>query len=101
MAENRTPQMPPPPELPSGGEPKYDAVKSLRARKGPIEVIALSNGLYKNQRIPKGKQFKIDKPEHLGSWMKCVDKTIQAEHAHYCREHKKKMQNIDRQSAGD
>lgn len=111
MAGNRSiPPMPAPPVSQAGeqdqaDEPKKlapnDPIKSLHARKGPIEVIALRPGLYKNQRIDKGKAFSIEKPEHLGSWMKCVDKTIQKEHEFYCREHKKRMQNLDRQSAGD
>lgn len=114
MSENNRSQIPLPPVQPGGQNEvaapaaapvqpiaEHDPIKTLRARKGPIEVIALTAGLYKNQRIAKGTQFRIEKPEHLGSWMRCVDRTIQTEHEHYVREHKKKMFALERKSAGD
>lgn len=124
MVGNRTippiPQMPPPPVEQAGGDDETvaaeqsttfppeqtkietkDPVKNLLTRKGPIEVIALTDGFVAPHRIKKGTTFKVSGPEKLGSWMKCVDKTIQKEHEHYCRAHKKKMQSLDRQSAGE
>lgn len=107
MSQNNRSQMPAPP-VSTGGDSeqpqpikKNDPIKSLHSRKGPIEVIALENGLYKGRRIIKGEQFKIESPKHLGSWMKCVDKTIQAEHEVYCKAHKQKFKEIDRLSAGN
>lgn len=57
-----------------------DKAPAAPAAKKGIEVIALHKGFYQNRRKAEGDEFVIESFEHLGSWMKCKDKEMQAKH---------------------
>lgn len=75
MSNRGMPPLPNSPEQNSGDVPKQSVVKSP-----PIKVVALRAGFYKQCRKVQGDEFEVEKFEHLGSWMKCVDKAIAKKH---------------------
>lgn len=82
MSNNR--EMPPLPLAPEqSGADVYDEDKEIKpiANRGLIEVVALRDGFYKNQRIKEGHRFQVTDEKHLGTWMKCIDPVVQKKHA--------------------
>lgn len=60
----------------AAGEPSKTKDKAGNVQ---VEVIALRDGFYQQNRIPEGKRFVVS-VEKLGSWMKCVDPVVQKQH---------------------
>lgn len=74
-------EMPPLPSQSQASEKsEASAQESAKVKPQKIEVIALMKGFYKQRRIKEGQKFFIDSMDQLGSWMKCVDKTLAKRH---------------------
>ncbi len=63
--------------------PEESGVIDQEAKPAPvaaIEVVALAKGFYKQSRKVEGDKFTVPRLEDMGSWMKCVDPTMQKKH---------------------
>lgn len=58
------------------------------AAKGMLEVKALRDGFYGNERISEGQVFHIKKQAHEGSWMEYTDKGQEKAHQKRMKEAK-------------
>lgn len=55
-----------------------------------IKVVALAKGFFAQDRKVEGDEFEVSSMKQLGSWMKCVDPTIQKMHEEAMRQKKKR-----------
>lgn len=63
-----------------------------RFPKNGIEVEATRKGFYNQNRINPGKIFKVKKPEHLATWMKCTDPDLEKERVKLFKEKANKVE---------
>ncbi len=73
------PILPNPPAAEEVAEVAEAAPVKVKAGKG-IQVMALRAGFYKQMRKGEGDMFEVADMEKVGSWMRCVDPRLEAEH---------------------
>ncbi len=86
----------PPVEIPQPEEvkepqafPASHSEKIIPVSKKGIEVVAVRAGYFKCMRKVEGDKFIVPNMDQLGSWMKCVDGKVEAEHQRLLKEKKK------------
>jgi hypothetical protein len=79
------------PQLPNAPEKSGAEEQKVEKKSGPIEVVALRKGFFKNHRKKPGDNFKVDSFDQLGTWMQCTDKVMQKKHEQAMAEKKAKI----------
>lgn len=82
----------PPAEEPqvSSKPPEPSSTKIVQPPKsGGIKVVALRAGYINSCRKVEGDHFEVPNMQKVGSWMKCVDPKLEAEHQRLMKEQKR------------
>ncbi len=78
------------PPLPSNAATEKSGAAPVPQPSRAIAVVATAAGFHKGHRKSEGDAFTVAKFEELGSWMKCVDPTMQKKHEEHQRSLKEK-----------
>lgn len=77
----RKTEMPP---LPSASLENSEEAAPVQAPKN-IEVVALRNGFFAQERKVEGDKFVVPTMKQLGSWMRCLDPRIEKMHQDFLK----------------
>jgi hypothetical protein len=63
----------------------------VQVQAGGVQVQAMQKGVFKNSRKAVGEIFMVPSMKHVGSWMKCVDPKVEAQHQELLKAKKIKL----------